>query len=90
MLRHQPQAMRLGSMLGVPLIGQNAAMGALPILRAATDPAARGGEFYRPRWQTRGYPVLATPWPKARDTEAARQLWAESEGRTQVTGNLKP
>jgi NAD(P)-dependent dehydrogenase (short-subunit alcohol dehydrogenase family) len=84
LLRHQPQVMQLGSMLGVPLIGQNAAMGALPILRAATDPAAQGGGFYRPRWQTRGYPVLATPLPRARDTEAARRLWAESEARTHI------
>jgi len=90
LLRHKPQVMQLGSMLGAPLIGQNAAMGALPILRAATDPAAQGGEFYRPRWQTRDHPVLATPLPKARNTEAARQLWAESEARTQITGNLKP
>lgn len=85
LLRHQPQVMQLGSRLGVPLIGQSAAMGALPILRAATDPAAQGGEFYRPRWQMRGYPVLATPLPKARDTGAARQLWADSEASTRIT-----
>ena len=85
LLRHQPPVMQLGSLLGVPLVGQSAAMGALPILRAATDPAARGGEFYRPRWQTRGYPVLATPLPKARDAEAARRLWAESQNSTHVT-----
>jgi NAD(P)-dependent dehydrogenase (short-subunit alcohol dehydrogenase family) len=90
LLRHQPQVMQLGSMLGAPLIGQSAAMGALPILRAATDPAAQGGEFYRPRWQTRGYPVLATPLPRARNAEAARQLWAESEARTHVASNLSP
>jgi NAD(P)-dependent dehydrogenase (short-subunit alcohol dehydrogenase family) len=89
LLRHQPPVTQLGSMLGVPLIGQNAAMGALPILRAATDPAAQGGEFYRPRWQTRGYPVLATPLAKARDAEAARQLWAESEARTHIPYNLR-
>ncbi len=64
LLRHQPLVMQFGSRLGAPLIGQNAAMGALPILRAATDPAAHGGEFYRPRWQLRGYPVLATPLPR--------------------------
>jgi len=90
LLRHQPVLMRLGSELAVPLIGQSAAMGARPILRAATDPGAHGGEFYGPRWQTRGYPVRATPLPKARDTEAARRLWAESEETTHVSYNLKP
>jgi len=90
LLRHQPPVTQFASRLGVPLIGQNAAMGALPILRALTDPAAQGGEFYRPRWQMRGYPVLATPLPRARDTEAARRLWSESGDSTHVTYNLNP
>ena len=90
LLRHQPPVMQFASRLGVPLIGQSAAMGALPILRALTDPAAQGGEFYRPRWQMRGYPVLATPLPRARDTEAARRLWSESGDSTHVTYNLNP
>jgi hypothetical protein len=38
--------------------------------------------------QMRGYPVLATPLPKARDPEAARQLWAESQAKTHITYNL--
>jgi NAD(P)-dependent dehydrogenase (short-subunit alcohol dehydrogenase family) len=87
--RHQPPLMQLGSRLAVPLIGQNPADGARPILRAATDPGAQGGQFYGPRRQTRGYPVLATPQPNALDTEAARQLWAESEEKTGITYNLK-
>jgi NAD(P)-dependent dehydrogenase (short-subunit alcohol dehydrogenase family) len=90
LLRHQPALMRLGSQLAAPLIGQSAAMGALPVLRAATDPGAQGGELYGPRWQTRGHPVRATPRPKARDTETARRLWAESEDKTHVSYNLKP
>ena len=90
LLRHQPPVMQFGSRLGAPLVGQSAAMGALPILRAATDRAVHGGEFYRPRWQLRGYPVLATPLPKARDAGAARRLWAESEDSTHITYNLNP
>jgi len=90
LLRHQPALTRLGSRLAVPLIGQSAASGALPILRAATDPGAHGGQFYRPRWQTRGHPVPATPRPAARDAQAARQLWAESEENTHVSYNLTP
>jgi NAD(P)-dependent dehydrogenase (short-subunit alcohol dehydrogenase family) len=87
--RHQPPLMQLGSRLAVPLIGQNAADGARPILRAATDPDAQGGQLYGPRRQTRGYPVVATPLPQALDTQAARQLWAESEEKTGITYNLK-
>ena len=49
----------------MPLM-QSAAMGALPIVRAATDPEARSGQFYGPRWMVRGYPVLETPSRRAR------------------------
>src|SRR5262245_53474375 len=43
------------------LISQKAAMGALPVLRAATDPGVAGGQNYGPRgfFGTRGYPTLA-------------------------------
>jgi NAD(P)-dependent dehydrogenase (short-subunit alcohol dehydrogenase family) len=37
--------------------GMPADRGALPQLRAATDPAARGGELYAPRYISRGPPV---------------------------------
>jgi NAD(P)-dependent dehydrogenase (short-subunit alcohol dehydrogenase family) len=93
--RYLPPLVRTGSELSAPVIAQSAAMGALPILRAATDPGAHGGEFYGPRGLTRGYPVLS---PVLRvgggrgggrgDPEAARRLWAESEGRTGITFEL--
>ena len=38
-------------------VGMPAADGALPQLRAATDPSARGGEFYGPRFGNTGPPV---------------------------------
>jgi NAD(P)-dependent dehydrogenase (short-subunit alcohol dehydrogenase family) len=37
--------------------GMSAAQGALPQLRAATDPMARGGELYAPRYGNNGPPV---------------------------------
>jgi NAD(P)-dependent dehydrogenase (short-subunit alcohol dehydrogenase family) len=40
------------------IMGQSAAMGALPQLRAATDPAAVGGTLYTPHWITFGAPVV--------------------------------
>jgi NAD(P)-dependent dehydrogenase (short-subunit alcohol dehydrogenase family) len=65
---------------------QSAQMGALPTLRAATDPAARGGEFYGPpgRGYT-GYPVRIESSPRSYDTAAQRRLWRESERLTGVT-----
>ncbi len=71
----------------VPLITQSAEAGALPMLRALTDPGVRGGEFYGPRFRLRGRtPVVETPSRAARDADAARRLWAES---VQLTG-LEP
>ena len=52
--------------------------------RAATDPSARGGEFYGPpgRGYT-GHPVPVDSSPRSYDTGAQRRLWEESE---QLTG----
>ncbi len=70
----------------VPLLTQPAALGARPMLRALTDPTARGGEFYGPRFLVRGAtPVVETPSRAARDAEAARRLWTLSEELTGLT-----
>ena len=68
-------------------IGQDARMGALPTLRAAADPAARGGDYYGPggRKETKGYPRLVPANDRAHDAEAQRRLWQESELLTGVT-----
>src|SRR4029077_13185692 len=51
------------------LFTQSAAMGALPTLRAATDPAAAGGEYYGPSGlgQAKGYPVRVSSNARSRD-----------------------
>jgi NAD(P)-dependent dehydrogenase (short-subunit alcohol dehydrogenase family) len=69
------------------LIGHSAAMGALPVLRAATDPAARGGDYYGPGgWlQMQGCPRLVRPAARALDEQAQRRLWQESEQLTGIT-----
>lgn len=66
---------------------QPASAGALPLLRAATDPAAAGGQFYGPRWMIRGTPVLEVPSRRARHADDARALWARSE---ELTGLVWP
>ncbi|WP_433204625.1 oxidoreductase [Dactylosporangium sp. CS-047395] len=60
---------------------------ALPILRAATDPAAAGGAYYGPDgWgEFTGRPVLVGTAPAVADIALQDRLWAESERLTGVT-----
>jgi NAD(P)-dependent dehydrogenase (short-subunit alcohol dehydrogenase family) len=69
------------------LISQKAAMGALPILRAATDPGVLGGQYYGPSrlFGARGYPELAESSGQSHDTALQRRLWTASEELTGVT-----
>ena len=62
-------------------------MGALPILRAATDPAVAGGQYYGSRgfFGTRGYPKPAHSSRQSHDTAIQRRLWTVSEQLTGVT-----
>ncbi len=66
---------------------QSAPMGALPTLRAATDPAARGGDYYGPpgRLQYTGYPARVGSSARAHDKAAQRRLWEISEDLTGVS-----
>ncbi len=66
---------------------QDGSMGALPTLRAATDPAAIGGTYYGPDGplQMTGYPVVVTSSTRSQNKEAQRRLWAESEKLTGIT-----
>jgi NAD(P)-dependent dehydrogenase (short-subunit alcohol dehydrogenase family) len=68
-------------------LSQEAAMGALPTLRAATDPAVLGGQYYGPDGfaQTQGYPKVVSSSKKSHDAERQRKLWAVSEELTGVT-----
>ena len=68
------------------LISQSAHMGALPTLRAAVDPSAKGGEYYGPDSpnERRGYPVLVSSSAGSHDEEVARRLWERSEELTGV------
>ncbi|HEX5117068.1 MAG TPA: oxidoreductase [Pseudonocardiaceae bacterium] len=65
---------------------QTPQMGALPTLRAATDPAVRGGEYYGPpgRAQFTGYPERVESSARSHDIEAQQRLWRESERLTGV------
>ena len=64
-----------------------AEMGALPTLRAATDPAVKGGQYYGPDGfrELRGYPVLASSTKQSQDVAIQQRLWKVSEELTGVT-----
>jgi protochlorophyllide reductase len=64
---------------------QSASTGALGFVRAATDPAARGGEYYGPVFQVWGPPVRERPSRQARDPQLAFGLWERSEALTGIT-----
>lgn len=69
-----------------PLLGMAPAKGALPTLRAATDPEVRSGDYYGPRgiYQMWGYPKRVGTTKAARSEADAARLWEVSELRTGV------
>jgi NAD(P)-dependent dehydrogenase (short-subunit alcohol dehydrogenase family) len=71
--------------------GMSPAQGALPQLRAATDPAARGGEFYGPRYVNFGPPVRRPVLRRTGLRKAIEVLWEVSERETGIPlGPLDP
>jgi NAD(P)-dependent dehydrogenase (short-subunit alcohol dehydrogenase family) len=73
--------------LFTPLVAQPAAKGALPVLRAATDPDACGGDYYGPSGlgESRGSPRKVAYARAVRDQQLASRLWQASEALTGVT-----
>lgn len=87
LIRNTPAAVRLPVTWLAPLLVQDSAMGALPTLRAATDPTVVGGQYYGPggRWEIRGYPKLVTSSAASHDKAVQQRLWSVSEKLTGVT-----
>lgn len=83
--RNAPTSMKVVGIVLRPFM-QSAAMGALPTLRAATDPAATGGQYYGPDGfgEFRGYPVLVESNERSHDVQLQRGLWDASEALTGV------
>jgi len=69
------------------LVSQDATAGALPTLRAATDPDAEGGDYFGPSGfgEQTGAPVRVASNQDSRDEEAADRLWTASQDLTGVT-----
>ena len=86
LVRNSPAVVRVPLDRLAPFVTQPAAMGALPTLRAATDPAVLGGQYYGPggRGEVRGHPRLVTSSPESYDLPVQQRLWAVSEDLTGV------
>jgi hypothetical protein len=82
-----PPAVRGIADVLTPLFAQSPAMGALPTLRAATDPDVLGGQYYGPGglFQTRGYPKPVESSRRSHDEAVQRRLWTVSEELTGIT-----
>ncbi|MFD3460338.1 oxidoreductase [Nocardia fluminea] len=84
--RYSPALFRLPNLAIARLFGRTPAMGALPTLRAATDPTAKGGEYYGPSglFEIGGYPGRVRSSARSMDPERGRRLWVASEELTGV------
>ena len=69
--------------------GMSAADGALSQLRAATDPAAKGGEFYGPLFVNSGPPVRKPVVRRLGMDKAIAALWEVSERETGIAIDLR-
>jgi NAD(P)-dependent dehydrogenase (short-subunit alcohol dehydrogenase family) len=87
--RNTPAPIRIVFDVVGPLLIQGADMGALPTLRAATDPGVLGGQYFGPDGfgEQRGHPKVVASTQASHDTEAQRRLWAVSE---ELTGVVYP
>ncbi|MET8086163.1 SDR family NAD(P)-dependent oxidoreductase [Micromonospora sp. NPDC005197] len=86
LVRNSPAVVRAPITWLAPVITQPATAGALPTLRAATDPSVLGGQYYGPDGlgETRGHPELVTSSPESYDLTVQQRLWAVSEDLTGV------
>jgi NAD(P)-dependent dehydrogenase (short-subunit alcohol dehydrogenase family) len=87
LIRNTPAVVRLLAPAVAPLVTQDSAMGALPTLRAATDPGVLGGQYYGPGGpgQTRGNPRPVTSSTQSYDSTVQQRLWTVSEHLTGTT-----
>lgn len=85
--RYSSAGFRLVSLAAARMLGRSPAMGALPTLRAATDPDLDGGEYLGPSglFGIRGYPDRASSSKASRDRTLGSLVWEQSERLTGVS-----
>ena len=86
LMRNSPAIARALFPAVAPLFTQSSERGALPILRAATDPGALGGQYYGPDGPGgyRGHPEVVASTPQSYDAATQQRLWTVSEELTGV------
>lgn len=86
--RNLPRLLAAATPLIEPLF-QEADLGALPTLRAATDPGVLGGQYFGPDGfqETRGYPKVVASSDQSHDAALQQKLWTVSE---ELTGVVYP
>ena len=89
LMRNLPRPIAAAAALLVEPLMQGADLGALPTLRAATDPGVLGGQYFGPDGfqEIRGYPKVMASSAQSHDVELQRRLWAVSE---ELTGVVYP
>lgn len=87
LVRHIPGAGLPGVNWVSGKVLNSAELGALPTLRAATDPSVKGGQYYGPDGfrELRGYPKLVGSSKQSKDVAIQERLWTVSEELTGVT-----
>jgi NAD(P)-dependent dehydrogenase (short-subunit alcohol dehydrogenase family) len=87
LFRNSPGWIRIVSKVLTPLASQSPKMGALPTLRAASDPGVRGGQYFGPGGPAgqRGYPKVVHSSRQSHDEGLQLKLWKVSEELAGVT-----
>ena len=86
LMRHIPGSGLPGFSALAGLVTNSPAVGSLATLRAATDPAVHGGQYYGPSGfrELVGHPVLVQSNRQSHDTDVQQRLWSVSEELTGV------
>ncbi len=87
LFRRLPRILPPVSKIRGPVLFQSAEMGALPTLRAATDPTVQGGQNYGAEdlAEQRGHPKLVRSGAQSHDEDLQKRLWAVSAEFTGIS-----
>ena len=87
LMRHLPQGLMKTTKAVAPVFLQSPELGALPSLRAATDPAVLGGQYYGPAGpgEIKGHPEVVASTPQSYNQDIQSRLWEVSEELTGVS-----
>jgi NAD(P)-dependent dehydrogenase (short-subunit alcohol dehydrogenase family) len=85
---NQPFFKHAGELASAVITAQGKDRGAWPVVRAAIDPHAHGGEFYGPKRGMSGQPITLEPVVSSASPEFGAEFWRQAEAATGVTFSL--